>query len=430
MSPSPSDPGGPHAPGPRTEGRPGGRPGGARSLARGRARGPLRGHRNRRGLSLPGTTLAFILGAMVLTYGLQDAAREGEDRRALAIAALLHDQARAFDSFQHDFIETAALTTPSYLSTPTHFPAAADGLLTAGDALQPPYRRTVAHQDRRITAMSVPMPGEPQPLGVMVVALAPDEERLLPRILAWLEARSALETKAWRGDVLPWLRDASLVTDPDADFAFFTAPHASINPDLMRRKPRAGWPDQPMATTLRFEGTARLCGALDPSSTPPSCSGLARVETAALQATAATVTASLMTDGFATSTLTANSATLRDIAAPNASVARLSGPVATIEAATVTTLSVSSAPPSGGLAYAASFGRLETPQLETPLLAMEGRFTSSMPIATRVLTADQIRRRDAAGLPILGFTRLTTSEIAANTAQITTGSVTSCTGCP
>ena len=34
------------------------------------------------------------------------------------------------------------------------------------------------------------------------------------------------------------------------------------------------------------------------------------------------------------------------------------------------------------------------------------------------------------GIQILGFTRLTTSEIASNTAQITTGSVTSCTGCP
>lgn len=427
MSPSPSDPGTPQTPGPRTDQYRGHH----RERHWGHHRERHWGRRHRRGLTLPGTTLAFILGTLVLTYGLQDSARERDDRRAVAITALLHDQARAFDNFQHDKIMAEAILDPSILSRTTQFPSAADGVLTNPVAhwLQP-YRHSVAHRDRRIALMSVPIPGEPGPLGVMIVTLAPDEERLLPRILAWLEARSALETKAWRGDVLPWLRDAGLVTDPDADFAFFTAPHAGINPDLVRRNPRAGWPDQPMATDLRFAGTARLCGAIDRSQTPPICSELARAETVVLQATTATVNAPLTTDGFATSTLTAGSATLRDLIAPSGSVARLSGTRGTINTATVTTLSVSSPPPSGGLAYAASFGSVQTPQLETPILAVEGRLTSATSITGRFLTADRIRRRDGASLPILGFTGLTTDEIASNSAQITTGSVTSCIGCP
>lgn len=393
--------------------------------------GPSRGRRHRRGLSLPGTTLAFILGALVLSYGLQDSAREREDRRAVAIAALLHDQAKAFDSFQHDFIAAAAQTSPSYLTTPTAFPIASDGLLATGAALQPPFRRTVAYRDRRISAITVPIPGEPQPLGILVVALAIDEQHLLPRILAWLDVRSALESKAWRGDVLPWLRSTGLVTDPEADFAFFTAPHASINPDILRRSPRAGWPDQSMSATLQFDGDASLCGTIDRTTTPPTCSEVERVEAASLQALTATIAAPLVLDSLATTTLTAPTATLGDLAGTTATFTSLvAASRGTATNLTTTTVAVSSTSPLGGLAYAASFQRLETPQLETPILAAETTLTSTLLISTQFLTADLIRRREGAALPSLSFGSLTTQRAGSNTARINTGNVTSCIGCP
>lgn len=395
-----------------------------------KTRGPLRGRRHHRGLSLPGTTLAFILGTLVLTYGLQDAARERDDRHAVAIGALLHDQAEAFDSFQHEFIATAAQTTPTYLTTPTTFPMAADGLLAPGSDLQPPYRRTVAYRDRRISAFTVPVPGETQPLGVLIVTLAADEKYLLPRIIAWLDARGALETKAWRGDVLPWLRSTGLVTDPEADFAFFTAPHASINPDILRRAPRSGWPTQAMSANLQFQGPASLCATIDRAATPPTCSEVERVEAASVEASSATIAAPLTLDSLATSALAAASATVDDLTAQRGSFTRLSSPAGSIATVSTLTAAVSSTRPAGGLTYAASFARLETPNLETTLLATENSLTSTLPITTRFLTADLIRRRNGAALPSLTFTTLTTQTTGSNTARINTGRITSCIGCP
>ncbi|MBD1206781.1 MAG: hypothetical protein H9533_21980 [Rhodobacteraceae bacterium] len=371
---------------------------------------------------MPAAVLTTILGALVLTYALGDVRREADDRKALAIAAHIADQASAFDTFQTNFIASSAAANPSVLASQFLFVGQSDGTMEHGLALQAPYRRTVTSPGRQITALAMPFPSEPQQLGVFIVDLAEAEELLMPRILAALDARAATESKVWRGDVLPWLRTQNISEATTADFAFFTAPFAGIKPDIIRRNARAGWPDLQLATDLVFATPATLCGA-------SRCAPVNRIDAVTVTATSTTLDA-LMTDRF-----TADALTAREIRAQNVTGEALStGPITTTRATaddvSAARLSVPAAPLSSGYNYAVEVTRLNVTDLSSPLVALETTLSATTSAASRMTTVNTIVGRSATALPTLSLTTLTASLLGTAKATLSTARVQSCTGCP
>ena len=371
---------------------------------------------------MPAAVLTTMVGALILTYALGDVRREADDRKAQAIAAHIADQAKAFDHFQTNFIASLAAATPSVLTNQFLFAGQSDGTIEHGRALQAPYRRTVTSPGRQITAIAMPFPSEPQQLGVFMVDLAETEERLMPRILAALDARAATESKVWRGDVLPWLRTQNIAEATTADFAFFTAPFAGIKPDIVRRNARAGWPDLHLATDLIFAPPATLCGA-------SRCAPVNRIDAVTTTATSATV------DALTTDTLSADALTARTIRTQNVTGEALStGPMTmtrtNADDVSTSRLSVPTASSSSGYGYTVEVTRLNVTDLSTPLAAIETTLSAATSATSRMTTVNTIVGRAVTALPTLSLTTLTASLAGAANATLSTAMVQSCTGCP
>jgi hypothetical protein len=261
-------------------------------------------------------------------------------------------------------------------------------------------------------------------------------------IASALAARAAVEVRAAPRD--PALEWQARTGAPAPSLTTWSTPFAGLNPDLLLRQARPGWPGTEMGTSIDMNGRM-LCGAVVGQYVwlggyVLTCNPIGRIESTRIDATSLSLWPEMSVDtllvdetltlrrrsafgpavsGFAASQLEAGTlAVTRDMVATRLTASDV----------TLGTLDLATTPPAGGAAYALDLGSLVATSLEVPALAA-GPVALPAIAGLGAASFDIARAPEAGGTLRLEAGRLATGQIAAAAARIDALTTQGCIGC-
>lgn len=378
--------------------------------------------------------LAGILASLLLEAWLDAGQREAALRDAAVDARLVANIARAADA------ELAMAGTTGPVGAVF---SSASGLVlpAATEALLPPWERDV-ERDWTVSLEAIEIPGIEGRHGLLGIDMDADPRARVELIASALAARAAAEVRAApRDPALEWQAQTGA---PAPSLTTWSTPFAGLNPDLLLRQARPGWPGTEMGTAIAMNGQM-VCGAVvrrpvGRDDHVLECNTLGRIESNRLDATSLSLWPEMSVDallvdetltlqrrgyfgpavlGFAAGQLEAGTlAVTRDMVATRLTAGDVS----------LGSLDLATPPPAGGATYALDLGRLVGTSVEVPALAA-GAVALPAIAGLGAASFDIARAPETGGTLRLEAGRLAAGQVAAVAARIDALTTQGCTGC-